>query len=189
MPDTYAIVESGGKQYRVQQGDDFVVDRLREDEGSKVSLRAVMYRADGEVVLEPRELEKVKVEAKVAAHERGEKIRVFKYKAKKGYRRSAGYRSELTRLEITELKLLSRRPAKPKAKAVEGPGAGAKEDAGAKVAGAKASGRAAAGAGAKAEAKKGAGDGEAQVRGGGEAEPKSSAPKRETAAKRKKEES
>ena len=49
-------------------------------------------------------LEKVKVEAKVAEHLRGPKIKVFKYKAKKGYRRRAGHRSELTRLEVTTLK-------------------------------------------------------------------------------------
>ena len=61
------------------------------------------------------DLEKVKVEAKVAEHLRGEKIRVFKYKAKKGYRKRAGHRSELTRLEVTEVKLLSRKPAAKKA--------------------------------------------------------------------------
>ena len=63
-----------------------------------------MFR-DKEVVAEPKELEKVKVEATVAEHLRGPKIKVFKYKPKKGYRRRAGHRSELTRLEVTELKL------------------------------------------------------------------------------------
>ena len=57
-----------------------------------------------------KDLEKVKVEAKVAGHERGPKIRVFKYRAKKGYRRQAGHRSELTRLEVTEIKMLQRKP-------------------------------------------------------------------------------
>ena len=115
MTSDYAIVETGGKQYRVEEGDIFVVDRLAADEGAKVSLRAVMFRDEDNVVLEPKELEKVKVEAKIAAHERGPKIMVFKYKAKKGYRRRQGHRSELTRLEVTDVKLLSRRPAKPKA--------------------------------------------------------------------------
>jgi large subunit ribosomal protein L21 len=73
-----------------------------------------MFR-DGEVVTDPGELEKVKVEATVSEHLRGPKIRVFKYKPKKGYRRRAGHRSELTRVEITELRKLSRKPAARKA--------------------------------------------------------------------------
>jgi len=106
----YAIVESGGKQYKVEKGETLLVDRLPAKEGDKVDLRAVMYR-DGDVVTAPAELEKVKVEATVAEHLRGPKIRVFKYKAKKGYRRRAGHRSELTRVEITDLKMLTRKPA------------------------------------------------------------------------------
>jgi large subunit ribosomal protein L21 len=99
----YAVVETGGKQYRVEEGSLLFVDRLDVKEGDKVSLRPVMFR-DGEVLLGAKELEKVKVEAKVAAHVRGKKIKVFKYKAKKGYRRRAGHRSELTKLEVTGIK-------------------------------------------------------------------------------------
>ncbi|MCB0865416.1 MAG: 50S ribosomal protein L21 [Solirubrobacterales bacterium] len=116
MP-TYAIVESGGKQYRVEKGQSLLVDRLSEDEGAKVPLRAVMFRDDDNTVLSPGDLEKVKVEAKVAGHERGPKIRVFKYKAKKGYRKRKGHRSELTRLEITDVAMLSRKPAAKKSAA------------------------------------------------------------------------
>jgi large subunit ribosomal protein L21 len=111
---SYAIVETGGKQYRAEKGATLFVDRISEDEGAKVSLRPVMFRADKQVVLERGELEKVKVEAKVAEHLRGDKIRVFKYKPKKGYRRRAGHRSELTKLEVTEVKMLTRKPASSK---------------------------------------------------------------------------
>ncbi len=100
----YAVVETGGKQYKVEQGTSLLVDRLDAKEGEKVSLRPVMFR-DTEVVAAPKELEKVKVEATVAGHLRGKKIKVFKYKAKKGYRRRAGHRSELTKLEVTSLKM------------------------------------------------------------------------------------
>ncbi len=108
---TYAIVESGGKQYRAEKGTTLLVEHLSAEEGAKVNLRAVMYRGDGDVVLDGKELDKVKVEAVVAEHLRGPKLRIFKYKPKKGYRRRAGHRQELTRLEVTEVRLLSRRPA------------------------------------------------------------------------------
>jgi large subunit ribosomal protein L21 len=111
VAETYAIVESGGKQYRAEKGSTLVVDRLPEDEGAKVTLRAVMFRGDKDVVLDGGELEKVKVEAVIAGHERGTKLRVLKYKPKKGYRRRAGHRSELTRLEVTDVKMLTRKPA------------------------------------------------------------------------------
>jgi large subunit ribosomal protein L21 len=118
----YAVVESGGKQYKVEQGTSLLVDRLDVKEGDKVALRAVMFR-DTDVVAAPKELEKVRVEAKVAEHLRGPKIKVFKYKAKKGYRRRAGHRSELTKLEVTELKLLKSKPAEKKAAAEKKPAA------------------------------------------------------------------
>jgi large subunit ribosomal protein L21 len=108
---SYAIVESGGKQYRAEKGASLVVEHLSADEGAKVSLRAVMYRGDTDVVLEGDQLEKVKVEAVVAEHLRGPKVRIFKYKPKKGYRRRAGHRQELTRLEVTDVRLLTRKPA------------------------------------------------------------------------------
>ncbi|MDX6602469.1 MAG: large subunit ribosomal protein [Solirubrobacterales bacterium] len=110
---TYAVIETGGKQYKVEKGTSLLVDRLSAKEGDKVTLRPVMFR-DKEVVAGGKELEKVKVEATVSEHLRGPKIKVFKYKPKKGYRRRAGHRSELTKLEVTEIKLLGRKPAAAK---------------------------------------------------------------------------
>jgi large subunit ribosomal protein L21 len=106
---SYAVIETGGKQYRVEKGSTLLVDRLSAKEGDKVDLRPVAFR-DKEMVL-GKDLEKVKVEAKVAGHERGPKLRVFKYRPKKGYRKRAGHRSELTRLEVTDVKMLTRKPA------------------------------------------------------------------------------
>src|SRR3954452_21736433 len=113
----YAIVKVGGKQYRVETGDSIVVDRMPAGEGDKVQLQPLLFRPDGkgDPVFEGSELEKVKVEAVVTGHERGPKIRVLKFKPKKGYKRRSGHRPDLTRLEIGDIKLAARRPAAKKA--------------------------------------------------------------------------
>ena len=110
----YAIVKAGGKQYRVEEGDSLLVDRMREDEGEKVNLDAIMFADGDKTVIDPSDAEKIKVEAVVVGHERGKKIHVLKFKPKRGYKRRSGHRSDLTRLEIREIKMLSRRPAKKK---------------------------------------------------------------------------
>jgi large subunit ribosomal protein L21 len=110
----YAIVKTGGKQYRVEKGQTLLVERLPEDSGETIALEPVLYRSD-ETVFDRDGLAKVKVEAKIVGHERGEKLRVFKFKPKRGYKRRAGHRQELTRIEVTDIKLLSRRPAAKKA--------------------------------------------------------------------------
>jgi large subunit ribosomal protein L21 len=114
---TYAIVKTGGKQYRVEPGQTLVVERLRAGEGDKVALEPLLFRDDKHVVDEAKDLSKVKVEAKVVGHERGPKLRVLKFKPKRGYKRRTGHRQELTRLEVTEVKLLTRKPAQKKAAA------------------------------------------------------------------------
>ena len=101
---TYAIIEMGGKQYRVSKGDSVLVDRVDAKEGSKLSPRALLYCGD-KTVLEGSDLGKVKVDAVVAEHVKGEKIRVFKYRPKKRYKRAQGHRSLLTRLEIGDIRL------------------------------------------------------------------------------------
>src|SRR5690606_12314552 len=85
-------------------------------EGDKVTLRPVMVSGDS-LVVSPDELGKIKVEAKVTEHLRGDKVRVFKYKAKKGYSRRRGHRSELTRLEVTSLGAGKKKAAPKKAAA------------------------------------------------------------------------
>jgi large subunit ribosomal protein L21 len=108
----YAIVKAGGKQYRVEEGDSLLVDRMGEEEGTTVTLEPLLFRGDddGETVFEGSELEKVKVEAVVAGHERGKKLHVLKFKPKRGYKRRTGHRADLTRLEVREINVLSRRP-------------------------------------------------------------------------------
>lgn len=98
----YAIVKTGGKQYRVEPGQRLLVERLAADVGSTVTLEPLLYRSD-EVVLDKSALASVEVSAEVIAHERGEKIRVFKYKPKRGYKRRAGHRQELTRIQVRDI--------------------------------------------------------------------------------------
>jgi large subunit ribosomal protein L21 len=121
----YAIVKVGGKQYRVESGDSLVVDRLSAGEGEKLNLEPLLFRPDGdkEAVFEGAGLEKVKVEATVTGHERGKKVHGLKFKPKRGYKRRYGHRADLTRLEIGEIKLLTRKPAAPKAQPKQEPAA------------------------------------------------------------------
>src|ERR1035441_6001019 len=99
----YAIVKTGGKQYRVEQGQSLLVERLPVDDGATVSLRPLLY-VDGSEVVDGADLESVTVEARVLAHERGPKLRIVKFKPKRGYKRRNGHRQELTRIEVTSLK-------------------------------------------------------------------------------------
>jgi large subunit ribosomal protein L21 len=101
----YAIVRVGGKQYRVEAGDSIVVDRLSASEGEKLQLEPLLYADGDKSVLGGADLEKVRVQATVTGHERGKKIHVLKFKPKRGYKRRTGHRSDLTRLEIGEIKL------------------------------------------------------------------------------------
>jgi large subunit ribosomal protein L21 len=103
----YAIVKTGGKQYRVEKGTTLLVERLSGDEGSKIELEPLLYADGDKTVFGPSDLGKVKVEAKVVGHERGPKLRVFKFKPKRGYKRRTGHRQELTRIEVTGIKVSS----------------------------------------------------------------------------------
>ena len=98
----YAIVKTGGKQYRVEQGQQLLVERLKADEGATVDLQPVLFRGD-DTVFDKDGLAKVSVQARVVGHERGPKLVVFKMRPKQGYRRKNGHRQELTRIRITEI--------------------------------------------------------------------------------------
>jgi len=102
---TYAIVRTGGKQYRVHSGQTLLVEKLAVEVGQRVALEPLLYRGDDDVVLDAEGLGRVSVSATVVGHERGPKIRVFKYKPKRGYKRRAGHRQSLTRLEIGDIAL------------------------------------------------------------------------------------
>jgi len=115
----YAIIKTGGKQYRVQEGEWLLVERLPVEDGAKIKLDPLLY-VDGDNVVDGGDLSKVTVEATVLAHERGPKLRVVKFKPKRGYRRRNGHRQDLTRIQITSLKLGSGR-SRSKAKAAAAP--------------------------------------------------------------------
>jgi large subunit ribosomal protein L21 len=106
----YAIVKTGGKQYRVEEGQTLLVERLAADEGAKISLEPLLYRGEKEI-LDGADLAKVSVEAKIVEHTRGPKLRIVKFKPKRGYRRRTGHRQDLTRIEVTSIKAAARRPA------------------------------------------------------------------------------
>ncbi len=114
----YAIVKTGGKQYRVEPGQSLVVERLAAEEGASIALEPILYRSE-EAVFDKAGLEKVQVTAKILAHVRGEKLRVFKFKPKRGYKRRTGHRQDLTRIEVTDIKLAARKPAQKKAEEAE----------------------------------------------------------------------
>lgn len=100
----YAILKHGGHQYRVSAGDRLLVDRIPADVGSTVTLEPVLLVADGSSVnAGEQSVGDAHVTAKVVAHRRGRKLRVFTYKPKKRRRRTLGYRSQLTELVVEEV--------------------------------------------------------------------------------------
>ena len=100
----YAIIETGGKQYRVQEGDKIVVEKLAVEEGQEVAFERVLTVVkDGEVLVGAPVVAGAKVVAKVVEHGKGKKILVFKYKPKIDYRRKAGHRQQYTRLLVQSI--------------------------------------------------------------------------------------
>jgi large subunit ribosomal protein L21 len=146
----YAIVKTGGKQYRVERGQQLLIERLAVAEGADVALEPILYRSE-EAVFDKAGLKDVTVTAKVLAHVRGEKLRVFKFKPKRGYKRRNGHRQDLTRIEVTAITTASAKAAKATATPASAkPAAEKAKAAGAKPAAAKARAASAKPAAAKA---------------------------------------
>lgn len=99
----YAIIATGGKQYRVSEGDVIYVEKLDAQVDSTVSFDVLLVGNDGDVKVGTPVVDGVKVEGKVVGQIRGEKIVVFKYKSKKNYRRKQGHRQPYTKVEIIKI--------------------------------------------------------------------------------------
>ena len=99
----YAIIATGGKQYRVSEGDVIYIEKIDAQVDSTVSFDVLLVGNDGDVKVGTPIVEGVKAEGKVIGQVRGEKIVVFKYKSKKNYRRKQGHRQPYTKVEITKI--------------------------------------------------------------------------------------
>jgi large subunit ribosomal protein L21 len=96
----YAIISVGGKQYRVQEGEKLVVDRLKTEEGKTLTPAVLLFGDDKKTELSPKS---VTVTARVVGHVKGEKIRIGKYRKRTGYKRHTGFRASLTELQIEKI--------------------------------------------------------------------------------------
>jgi large subunit ribosomal protein L21 len=106
---SYAIISVGGKQYRVQEGERLLVNRLATEEGKTFKPDVLLLGGDGEAELAPKN---ATVTAKVVGHVLGEKIVIGKHKPKSGYKRRTGFRAKLTQIEIESIgKKAARKPA------------------------------------------------------------------------------
>jgi large subunit ribosomal protein L21 len=109
---TYAIVKLSGKQYRVQEGEKLLVDRLALDENKTFHPDVLFVGGDGRAELAPKG---VQVTAKVVGHVLGDKIRIGKYKKRTGYKRHNGFRAKLSQVQIETIgKVTTTRAAKPR---------------------------------------------------------------------------
>ena len=100
----YAIVKTGGKQYRVEQGQELLVEKLEAEAGASVDLRPIMVRGDDSVsVGGVDDLGGAAVSATVVEHLKGPKIRIVKFKPKRGYKRTSGHRQPQTRIRIDSI--------------------------------------------------------------------------------------
>lgn len=101
----YAVIATGGKQYKVTKGETLRVEKLDGDEGSTVKLDNVLMVADGDKVsVGTPTLDKASVTAKITAHGRGDKVEIIKFRRRKHSRTQAGHRQSYTEIEVTDIK-------------------------------------------------------------------------------------
>lgn len=104
----YAIIRTGGKQYRISPGDKIRVEKLAGQLGEEIELREVLFYADDEKVLTGNPfLPNVKVVGQILGQQRAKKIIIFKMKRRKGYRKKQGHRQHYTTLRIKEISLIN----------------------------------------------------------------------------------
>ena len=102
----YAVIEACGKQYKVEEKDVVFFEKLDAEEGKKVTFdKVILVSNDKKVEVGAPYVKGIKVEGKVVSHGKGKKILVYKYKAKKNYRRTQGHRQPYTKVEITKIKM------------------------------------------------------------------------------------
>jgi len=99
----YAVIETGGKQLRVTEGNEVYVEKLNASEGDTVTFDDVLLVGGDSLTVGNPYVKGAKVEAKVVKHGKQKKIIIFKYKPKKKYRRKQGHRQPYTKLEITKI--------------------------------------------------------------------------------------
>lgn len=104
----YAIVNTGGKQYKVATDDVITVEKIEGNEGDKVTLPVIFLNDGKKIVTDPDKLAKAKVTAQIVEQFKGEKQLVFKFHKRKRYRRLKGHRQQLTRLKITKVQATTR---------------------------------------------------------------------------------
>jgi large subunit ribosomal protein L21 len=101
---SYAVIRTGGKQYRVTEGESLRVEKVDVPAGEEIVFDDVLLiKRDGKVLVEGKDLEGLKVKAKVVRHGRGRKIRVFTYWRRKGAERRAGHRQDFTEVRISSI--------------------------------------------------------------------------------------
>ena len=116
----YAIIESCGRQYKVAEGEVIFFEKLDVEEGKKVTFdNVVLISDDGKVQVGAPYVKGVKVEGKVVSRGKGKKVLVYKYKAKKNYRRTQGHRQPYTKVEITKIKTAAEKAEAKEASAKE----------------------------------------------------------------------